>query len=446
MTTDRADNALSPDGFDRLFSMSLRFALWACVLACTLAACDGEPPIIPLDGSRRDAGRRDGGSRDGGGRDAGPPIDAGPLSCSVAAADVHKLGSDGMTIDRTVGFASAGSAFGLVWSGWIDEELATRGVLGARLDSQGELGAMTTISAPPGLKRPPALVPVGTSWIAAYVDNAGGTFELYTQALAADLSASGDRHPVTSTAAVLEDNPVFFSSATGVLLAWVEEDTLTLARSVRVRTIADDGTPTGSAQIASDDAHSPGQVALAETSEGPVLLYGALDGEVTRLFLQPLTDSGAIEGAFRTLDEEMNADGTVDAALTSSGGAVVFGTLTGGVRPEVRFRALAGNGAPIGDERILRDGSGASIAYFAGGFVVSYRAPASGEDGPQVRALLVDQLGEVVLDVPVADASLEGGRTTVSVSGDGQIAIAWADRAGGGMDMRAALLRCGGGS
>src|SRR5687768_6281111 len=109
MTIDRADNALSRDGFDRLLSMSLRLAVWACALVCTLAACDGDRPIVPLDGARRDAGRRDGGSRDGGRRDAGPPIDAGPLSCSVAGADVHKLGSDGMTIDRIVGFASAGS-------------------------------------------------------------------------------------------------------------------------------------------------------------------------------------------------------------------------------------------------------------------------------------------------------------------------------------------------
>jgi hypothetical protein len=58
--------------------------------------------------------------------------------------------------------------------------------------------------------------------------------------------------------------------------------------------------------------------------------------------------------------------------------------------------------------------------------------------------LLVSALGEVLDDVVVAQAQDSGGRTTLRVSGDGQIGISWADRQSAGTDIRFALVRCGG--
>jgi hypothetical protein len=146
-----------------------------------------------------------------------------------------------------------------------------------------------------------------------------------------------------------------------------------------------------------------------------------------------------------TLNAESNADGTVDAAFVG-GGAVVFGALVEASLRQVRFRAVDDMGAPLGDERALTVfpsvGTDASIAAFAGGYVVTYRR-LPGEGMPaQIRLLLVTELGDVVSETTVADAAVSGGRTTVRVSGEGRMAVSWADVIEGATVVRLALLRC----
>ncbi|HEY8430956.1 MAG TPA: hypothetical protein VIL20_21405 [Sandaracinaceae bacterium] len=428
-----------------------------------LSACDDTPPPIVLDaGPRIDAGRRDAGPRP----DAGPPRDAGPLDagdsgpvpmpdgggavhCTVDPAHVHELGADPFGGDRIVGLAAGATSFAVVWT-QVPEGQSIQQVVGRRIESSGELAGSGPVTITPGRsgrKQWPVVAATGSSWVVAWIDNSSDAFEVYTQGLATDLAPTGTAMPVTATPARMEDNAVLLDRSGGLMLAWVEDMTAG-TRVARAQPLATDGTPTGGIATASNAEDRPGQIAIGELADGPVLVWSEGMGGRSTVYMQGLTSAGAVRGprVRVSADAEENSDGTVDAALAPSGGAIVFGALVSGIRPEVRFRAIGPEGELLGDERVLAHGNGASVARFAGGFAVAYRAPASGETPAQIRLMLVSALGDVVAEVPVVDAPTEGGRTTVRVSGDGRIGIAWAEPSDAGTAIGAAVVTCGVGS
>jgi hypothetical protein len=58
--------------------------------------------------------------------------------------------------------------------------------------------------------------------------------------------------------------------------------------------------------------------------------------------------------------------------------------------------------------------------------------------------LLIDAGAQVVrvVDLNIPDISAQGGRTTLRISGDGQLLVAWTDAHADRVDMRAARIRC----
>lgn len=434
-------------------------ALHVVWIGALLAGCDTTPPPIRIDAGP-DAGPRDAGRMP----DTGPPPDAGPVDASDAGrpsgdagaptcvADperVYKLGSDATGGDRIVGLAAGANAFGVVWT-----QLPTSGGLvevhGERISSSGARGTTQRITSRGGSKTGANIGAVGTSWVVAWVDNASGTFELHTIGVGGDLApGSATVHDLTATPTLREDGPVFLNSSAGLMLAWTEDDMSALTRVARAQQVANDGTPTGSPGTASASGQQPGQLATGELDGGPVLVWSEGIGGSGTVYLQGITTAGAMRGTRTRVSTEDNADGTVDAALLpTTGGAVVFGVLVDGVRHEVRFREVPSDGAVTDaqPERVLANGTGASVARFAGGYAISYRAPASGDTPSMIHLMLVQSNGDLVSDVPVIEAPSEGARTTVRVSGDGQIAITWADTNPGATDIRVAMIACGAGS
>lgn len=421
-----------------------------------LAACDTSPPPIRFDAGP-DAGPRDAGRVP----DTGPPPDAGPIdasdaeapspdggaaSCVVDPDRVYKLGTDPTNRTDIVGLAAGATSFAVVWPQLPEGGGGITELHGERLASTGARGTTQRITTRSGVKRSAAIAAVGTSWVVAWVDNATDAFEVRSMGLGADLApGAATVHDLSATPTLSEDGAVFLHSSTGLMLAWIEDDMSALTRVARAQRVASDGAPMGTAGTASSTGQRPGQLATGELGAGPVLVWSEGIGGSAAVYLQGITTSGGTRGARNRLNTEDNAEGSVDAALLPGGGAVVFGVLVEGVRREVRFREVPPDGAPTAaqPERVLAAGTGASIARFAGGYAVSYRAPASGETPAQVHLMLVDVNGDVVADLPVLDAAPDGARTTVRVSGDGQIAIAWADRAAAGTDIRAAVIRCG---
>jgi hypothetical protein len=418
---------------------AMRACAWLLSSLVLFGCDDGSlPPPPPVDaGPRTDAGRRDaGGDVDADvAADSGTSADAGVLACTTSDDLTFKLASDSRVADRTVALAAGADSFALLWNELRD---ARPDLFGVRVSSEGALGAVQRITDNTSVENFPALAAAGTAWIASYTDNTASTgYELYTRALAADAAPAGAARPITATAMRRDDDPSLFEGTNGLLLAWVEDDATALTRTARAVAVGDDGAPAGAAQTASAAGARPGALALGELASGPVAVW-AQAGE---LALQRLMASGAVDGAPTLLSA--NASGGFDAALRPSGGAVVFGALAGGARSEVRFRAVSSSGALLGDERILAEGADPSIAPFAGGYAVSYRAPeASTELTHAIRLLFVNEQGDVVSQATVAGSLPTGGRTTVRVSGDGQIGVAWADRDVDGTDILLSIVRC----
>lgn len=417
--------------------------VWVLLGAMGCDDDDGPPPPPPPTDSGPPM-------MDAGG-DAGPPFDAGPRrdaevvedggvpSCTVDPGNVYDLATDSQLGERVIGLAGGGSGFAVIWNetraGFPDVFGRTFGPSG--LDDEVQITSTTS------RENAPTIVAQGTQWIAAWTDNDGTVgFDLRTHLLNADLSSAGARNDITDTSTLLEDDPVLGRISSGPIVAWVEDDMVAFTREARVRRLDADGAPNGAIGDASGSGRQPGRLALGEIDSGPVLFWSEREGSGQEVWMQRLNAAGARSGEPTAVTTSANGDGTVDVALDPLGGAAVFGVQVSGVLNEVRFRAISGVGMLTGDERVLTPGGGRdpSIALFAGGYAVSYRDTMSSP--PRVVLLLVSAAGEVLDEVPVADAELGGGRTTVRVSGGGDIGVAWADDPGGSVNIRAALVRC----
>jgi hypothetical protein len=414
--------------------------LFACLLL--LAACDDgpAPPLFDAgprrDGGRpeSDAGRMDGGTMVSDGGDAGQvvPTDAGTLGCVADPELIYKLGDEQGGRDRVIGLAAGGGQFAALWTELVD---GRPDMFGVRMASDGTLGTPQRLTDNTSREQTPSIVAIGTSWLAAWTDNHETVgFEVRAQPLSTDVVPMGTITSLTATDTLLEEAPVLFRGSDGVRVAWLEQSATT---TIRTRPLDDDGSPRGATATASSTGNAP--LAFGELAAGPVALWIA-GGHA---LLQRLTVDGAMNGAPIELDETGNASGTIDAAITASGGAVVFGALVSGVRREVRFRAIGPGGERLFDERILGEGSDASIADFAGGFAVSYRAVTA--TGVELRLALLGPTGDLIDEVTVTEVSAEGGRTTLRVSGDGQMAIAWGDRSTTSLGISLASIQCGAG-
>lgn len=114
----------------------------------------------------------------------------------------------------------------------------------------------------------------------------------------------------------------------------------------------------------------------------------------------------------------------------------------------LRFRPLGSAGSPIGQERKLVDAQrGARFAHpsivpFANGFIVAFVE--SSEAGETLRAVLIDQAGQVLSE----EVLLEGSRTSISapsmaLASDGAtVAVAWKDRVPTGQRTNVLRLHC----
>ncbi len=375
--------------------------------------------MTTADGALPDGAVGDGGAGDGG------------AGCEMAPSGHIRLGTDAVGhATRVVAIAPHANGFTVAWAaaGVGIDQIWTREV-----PSSGTApdAVQVTTSA---ISRSPSLASLGTSTLLSFYDNSAGNYEV--QVVPLDASASPVGSPMRLTMNTLrDDQPALVTLGTGFLAAWVEDDMVAGTRTAKTHLLSSGGAPSGSVQTVSSPGQSPTTPILSPLMGGPGVAWAEVGSSGTDVILQRLDMSGATTGGPITLSTEHNADGAVDMATDEGGGAVVFGTLVGGVRPEVRFRPIDGTGMPTGPERILtmapEQGRDPSIAMFAGGYVVSYRAIAdTGLSQPEIRLAFVDRLGNVVTRTSVTNCVALGGRTTVRVAGDGTILVGWNDQSG----------------
>ncbi len=429
------------------------------LVAALLGACgddEGRPPPPGTDaGPRIDSGpRTDSGPRDGGpdgaldaGDGGGTGFDAGSgPTCVLGPADVWDLAEEVGVQPRTVPVAARAVGFGVAWTASQD---GANNVWFRAVPLAGDPSDAVQITDDYALSRGPALLSLGDSFLVAWYDNSSGNFDVWARPIGTDGAATGSAQQIT-TSTLRDDNPALVRSGSGVLAAWVEDDMVGGTRIARSRMLSAAGAPSGSPSTVSAPPLSPAEPILTPRSGGYALTWAETRAGASHVIVVPLDATGASAGDPVTVDTEGNSDGTVDAHLGESGGAVVFGVMVSGVRPEVRFRAVTPTGS-VSDtlpERSLtigadERGTDPSIDALGPGYVVAYRAlPAGERTTPMIRLLVVDSIGDVVVDGDIAEAASTGGRTSVAVAPDATVLITWSDIEGTTTTLRAARVAC----
>ena len=206
--------------------------------------------------------------------------------------------------------------------------------------------------------------------------------------------------------------------------------------SIYTRYLDDDGDNV--TVIRPADGQQPQALALSAIGSRNAALAWVGPDNNPGVWLQPLDANGAQHGNPIKLTERVAVSSSVDLAWRDDGGGVIYSIEIDG-RAQVRFYRLDSEGMPVGDERVIVGtplrAQGASLHPIAGGYVVAYRAlPGGSIARPEIRLLFISKEGNLMRDpggnlptLHVADATEGASRTSVAVSIEGQLMIAWVD-------------------
>lgn len=278
-------------------------------------------------------------------------------------------------------------------------------------------------------------------WRLAWVDNFTNMAELHTVMLDSDMQiAEGQtRRTLTDNQYQFESKPVLERIDGRPLLAWITRATMAnMTHKHRITTQYLDDTSSARDVVTDDSGHQPQALALAQMGTRNAALAWVGPTENPGVWLQKLDENAVKVGTPIKLSDKVAASSSVSVAGRDNGGGVVYSIEIDGM-PQVRFRRLDEAGEPLGVERPViappLRAMGASIATLGGGYVVSYRAlPGSSITEPEIHVLFLSKEGNVMRDAGgnllswvIAPATIASGRTTVSVSVEGQIMLAWVD-------------------
>lgn len=409
---------------------------WLAPLALVLLACDTpRPPTVPRDsGVRRDAQLADTGLGDAAFLDSGF-VDGGSstVHCNT---EVFTLGTDSPPRPRDVGLAVNGTNAAVVWSagvGALDE------IRFAEIPPEDSVITSAMITASGAVSRDPSIASIDGGWIIAWYSNVDHDFDVYATTLRD--GSMGEIVRLTMREG-RDDTPALLSTEDGALSAWIEERSIT-SRVAVTRALGVDATPSAPTRDASLAAFSISRPLLAVRSGGFALAWVDSNSAAPSALLQPLDRMGAAVGTPWPVSTGDNADGTIDLAMKTTGGAAAFGVLVE-TRSEVRARALDGSGQPTGPERIITraptSGRDASIDFFAGGYAVAYRSLSRTD--AQLEIALVTSTLDVVGTNVVTDVAGGGGRISLRTTTEGSLILAWADVDESTTTIRAARVRC----
>lgn len=415
-----------------------------------LAACQEGPPPAP-------SGRNDGAivwdsgaatsSDDAGQRSPDGAVLEGDAAtvegrCSFEAGhDLFRLTTDREARDRLVRVAAGPSGWAIVWADLSD---GFHDVRGLALPSTGSMApAVVDLTGDPFTELDPAIARAGNTWLVAYASNAEGAYEVYTRTADEALSPTGEPSRLTNTA-TREDSFSVAPVDDGYLLSWVRDDMVAETREVFVQALRADFSRLGSPRMTARMSLNASGPQLATVGDGAALAFVRTGIGGREIALQMLRRNGSSIGD-PVVVADAGVEGTVDLVGGSDGGAIVFGRIVGGSRTEVRFRAFDEEGRWVGGTGIVSgspsQGRDASIASFAGSYVVAYRRVVSAAEATLVVALL-DGMGDVVEEVELVPVSATGGRTTIAASGDGHLLVAFAHSTSDATEIVAARLRC----
>ncbi|MET0284022.1 MAG: hypothetical protein ABW352_06115 [Polyangiales bacterium] len=144
----------------------------------------------------------------------------------------------------------------------------------------------------------------------------------------------------------------------------------------RTQLLGTDARPVGVAHELPGFGAVIGRPALAAFRDGYLLAW--VDAATRGVQLQQLDQAGLAVGASQRVDSDGDAQGHLDLATTSVGGALAWDMLVDGARAEVRLRALGMDAKPTGNEQTLtpfpESGLQPALVAARGGYLVAYRS------------------------------------------------------------------------
>lgn len=363
------------------------------------------------------------------------PMMVDPTETCAAAADNDEFSTPVELVDEggfSLVFGPTG--YGLVFrSGGCASSLST-----LRIDAAGQFGKPSLFFDDCQTMEDVSLLWSAAGFRMAWIDNAAGTREVRTMVLGDDLvppmSSASTR--ITDNA-LIEKRPTMADIAGVTQLAWIAENA-SKQRGISGKRLS--GASGLVELVAASTGHKPKAMAMAQVGMENGVLAWVEEEESRGVWLLSLDASGAPVGAPKQLTSLTSTGSSVDVATrVEDGGAVIYSVAVQNVNKEVRFRRLDEDGKPLGDEvKIVAaplQAKDASLARVAGGYVVTYRAlPGGIITAPQLRMAFITKEGNPQRDAmgrtvsyKLADATADGGRTTVRVSLDGQILAAFVD-------------------
>ena len=289
-----------------------------------------------------------------------------------------------------------------------------------------------------------ALLGTNDGWRMAWVDNFTNSAELQTITLDQDLSVPAGmmRTTLTHNDAQLERRPLLRSIADQPMVAWIT-DNMTTGNS-RISTRKLDGSAKTIDVVKESAGYKPDWLAFSQIGKTAAAVAwvktGPLDAPgMPGVWLQGLDGDGAAAGKPIRLSDRVGVTSSVDIAdRMVDGGAVIYSIEIDG-KPQVRFQRLDETATPMASERNIVTpplrAKGASLATLGGGYAVVYRALPDGHlTAPEVRLTFVTKEGNTMRDANgrllsfhIGDATDTQGRTSVAVSVEGEIMVAWID-------------------
>jgi hypothetical protein len=287
-----------------------------------------------------------------------------------------------------------------------------------------------------------ALLGTTDTWQVTWVYNQTGSAELHTLALDEDMNPAegAERVRVTDNENEQERDQALAELDGRPLAAWYTTPPSPDEDGFPIRTRFLDGESEIDTIVEKAAAHRPVALGLAATSADNAALAWVSTTENPGVWLQRLDHDGAAVGDPVLLNDRVGASASIDvAARAKGGGAVLYTTEINGI-PQVRFRRLSETGEPVDIEKTLIGpplrAQAASIHEIGGGYAVAYRALPGGDiTEPEVRLTFITKEGNLTKDgagrlvsFPIsATEGVANGRTSIAVSIDGAIMVAWTD-------------------
>jgi len=300
------------------------------------------------------------------------------------------------------------------------------------------------------------------AWLLAFVSNEDGN-HVRAQVFDAEGELSNDGFRLSEDAVRPANVAVTVVGDNRRMVAWTEG--IGQGTTVYARPVDGTGEPLGDVQTVANFPESVGSMALAQLGKeaddhepsGAVITLWRLGVDVSEIVVIPLDLEGVPKAGERIVRNNAGDAANVAVAYNDrhavgadlSAAAIAY-TVSQSGGQQMWFELLDNDAnigplwdntgralGPSAPNRVINSparATGVSVARYAQGYIVIYRAMPGGLlNEPKIRAVLLNRTGGFIVDSDVAYTTEFGGPTAVVTGSDGRMFAAWSEISGSGI-------------